>query len=1158
MDQQRSNPTILSPASRFAIPHYRSHSRSPSLSPSRSPHRRQHFTSRELDPLLSNLSPTSTLEALTATQAISLSGEKTQTALTTSIADASESERTLGIRAALAGKKLREWYQEVRGWGWLTGARSKINGFEMPSAEQTSRNKRKYDHDGNINQALLGYTGSAVSTDEEDEEYWGSLPALVVQHYEQRIEEIRDDMETLDVDELKEHVREAHSSSRSRPTSSDGSPWSHPSLSHYNHLDDFTAVITTTILQAIPYISRLDALLDVWSVRLLVLRQVPGFLDRLEGAQIALESAWHAIGSDSGSTPVKTKSDISREAFSTMKSILEDKVLELGHSIDTMLDALEGRGDSVPDQWIDRMEGIEAGFGSWVVEAEKQVMENELRYRKEKEESWQEYLNQNRQRLGHQNPLTLASNPTELQDQDGNSLAGSSWFAEPASPDKAKNDTGLTFSVRTLVNSSTSSNPRIPTQGASEVSRSWDSQHLPLRSLVLPPRLVEQSPRRSPVYEETDMREFLYAHVNALGQAADSDDDPEYGPKTRFGPYNAKLQRKLEMPEDIDTNSTAAVGAPSRINLQRPFGQQALDLQSHHSRNQSEVSTDTSNPGSATSECFSNMSSPEIQDAVMVEYFSKPTEISTSSPLHSPPNSFSRASSRTERSSISTIRNLGVSGTTDQTSPYSRSRTSSVAPEPTISKYISSSLEAAFGHGIGEVSPPGNGTLHDLPSRELADVLGVGQLSESSTFKDSQEQSPSVRAFNKRQSVAAANSALLTIIAKPKNHFDGFSSLGPDYSSIASQQPKATTACMNEDISTGESKDAPSPSRSTDDQLEARISSILTDIPMRIELASEPKIDTPDGVPPRTSSAAKGLGIISPTTRVNKVQTASPAVTLAPAFPRSARSRQSLRGDPEIKLYHLHQPGKEAPVKLFVRLVGDARERVMVRVGGGWADLGEYLKEYAIHHGRRSISDGRFEIQGLPSPRTTSPVTTTTPGNGRTTPANGRITPANSRTTPGSDPASPLFPTPPSLPLTKPPTLPLTIPPNPRHSTLTLPPPLTPPIPTRLSSKPHPHPYSNPKHAPSRSVESIGYPSVGLHSRYPFPSPIPLNNSSGDTPPLGLAGPKSRNKDISPGKQAWVDGMMERARASGGERGEMGRVGGTRRVVLRGREGGGG
>lgn len=40
----------------------------------------------------------------------------------------------------------------------------------------------------------------------------------------------------------------------------------------------------------------------------------------------------------------------------------------------------------------------------------------------------------------------------------------------------------------------------------------------------------------------------------------------------------------------------------------------------------------------------------------------------------------------------------------------------------------------------------------------------------------------------------------------------------------------------------------------------------------------------------------------------------------------------------------------------------------MVRVGGGWADLGEYLKEYASHHGRRGVVevDDKVEIQDLP------------------------------------------------------------------------------------------------------------------------------------------------------------------------------------------------
>jgi hypothetical protein len=54
----------------------------------------------------------------------------------------------------------------------------------------------------------------------------------------------------------------------------------------------------------------------------------------------------------------------------------------------------------------------------------------------------------------------------------------------------------------------------------------------------------------------------------------------------------------------------------------------------------------------------------------------------------------------------------------------------------------------------------------------------------------------------------------------------------------------------------------------------------------------------------------------------------------------------------------------------------------MVRVGGGWADLGEYLREYALHHGRRTASNGCVEVQGLPtqsSPTCSSPVSNLTP-----------------------------------------------------------------------------------------------------------------------------------------------------------------------------------
>ena len=71
-----------------------------------------------------------------------------------------------------------------------------------------------------------------------------------------------------------------------------------------------------------------------------------------------------------------------------------------------------------------------------------------------------------------------------------------------------------------------------------------------------------------------------------------------------------------------------------------------------------------------------------------------------------------------------------------------------------------------------------------------------------------------------------------------------------------------------------------------------------------------------------------------------------------------------------MKVYHLvrnGQPRDTPPTKLHVRLVGENGERVMVRVGGGWADLAEYLREYSLHHGTRANQDGKFEVANLPT-----------------------------------------------------------------------------------------------------------------------------------------------------------------------------------------------
>src|ERR1700761_899226 len=155
-------------------------------SPSRSPRRKAQFAFRELDPLLGNLSPDSTLKALRATATIS-KGAAQEDALTSSIADATPAEREIGIRAAFAAQKLREWKDEISRWRWPGKQERGFGlGFVAPPRPQ----------------------GAGT-------EYRGCLPVTLAEEYEARLEEVRDDLDSLGIDEIKDHVLEAH-----RPTSS--------------------------------------------------------------------------------------------------------------------------------------------------------------------------------------------------------------------------------------------------------------------------------------------------------------------------------------------------------------------------------------------------------------------------------------------------------------------------------------------------------------------------------------------------------------------------------------------------------------------------------------------------------------------------------------------------------------------------------------------------------------------------------------------------------------------------------------------------------------------------------------------------------------------------------------------------------------------------
>lgn len=265
---------------------------------------------------------------------------------------------------------------------------------------------------------------------------------------------------------------------------------------------------------------------------------------------------------------------------------------------------------------------------------------------------------------------------------------------------------------------------------------------------------------------------------------------------------------------------------------------------------------------------------------------------------------------------------------------------------------------------------------------------------------------------------------------------------------------------------------------------------------------------------------------------IGSLRAPTPSFTLAPAYAKSGTPRhRPQNGNPEIKVYHLSRSSGEKPIKLFVRLVGENGERVMVRVGGGWADLGEYLKEYASHHGRRApVDNDKVEVQDLQS---------RIPSGGSTVRDNGRTTPGPGRNTPGPRSASAMSVRP-STAVDRPKSS-LGVRKT-RKSTFSSSD-AVPPLPATPFAEVQREPNTNdtPQSAVSRSSSRLDW-------------------NEEDTS-LGLAGPRGKQKELDQKDLEWVEGMKEKVmlastekekeRRKGGHRqslGEMDKVGGTKRL----------
>nr|POE83325.1 hypothetical protein CFP56_69331 [Quercus suber] len=333
------------------------HARSPSRSPLR--------PVRDFDPLLRDLSPTSTLRLFAA--------ESHQPGFrhdpSFDLAALSASQRSLGTQAAQLCLNLRSWVRELDTWKWP-------GTFEPP---ELGRKKVRTSsmHSETTSPAPVSpeaqYTGYEL-------EHWGSMPARLVQRYEQRIAEITEQVDTIEVEELKDYVLSAHQQSDPDATAlSSVDPPELVGASDLRRLDDFTAVVTATILVALPHLSKINRLLNVWTIRLTVCRNASAYLGDLKRAHQDLDDGWAAIAVLPASLQSRDSPSFDRDAMNKTRTAMESQIRRLGRRLDRFLDELEGQDDAVPESWIDDFELLESSYGSWVVQAERRVLEEELR-----------------------------------------------------------------------------------------------------------------------------------------------------------------------------------------------------------------------------------------------------------------------------------------------------------------------------------------------------------------------------------------------------------------------------------------------------------------------------------------------------------------------------------------------------------------------------------------------------------------------------------------------------------------------------------------------------------------------------------------------------------------------------------------------------------
>ncbi|KAI0381788.1 hypothetical protein F5Y04DRAFT_254349 [Hypomontagnella monticulosa] len=1008
-DQRVSTPV----GSRSAV---RRHLRSSSQSPSRHQHRLG-------DDLLTQLTPNAAVDALRSPTG----------ALKICMDQASASEQAFAMRTAIASKKISEWLDELSDWPWPNDSGSA--GFEMPPAKRRKVSKPvtpEGAHEGQLSESNL-----SIDTD-----YLGSIPATDADRYEERIEEIQQNLDDLDLEEIKNQVLHNHILPLSRP----GSPFSeggHSVTSAYTFtkMEDLTAVVTAITIQALPKLSRLSRLLNLWTVRLLVLRKVPALLTMITDAEVALHSGWSAIESAQSSPSASTEQvdvvegkppSLSRNDFEIMKDVIQKKVTKPGRTLDFMLDSLEGSVDTLPDEWLDRMEAIEQDYALWETTAERKVRTGE------KSSLFKETLeHEPRAKPETPKPKIQIQGPSPSKD-----LPGPSDVDQFASPSTSSDDSP---EPRPDKNTDTPcpepSNGERPKRAAVKFSVDKPSRDVPssnsqvTKSTVLAANRGIVTKNQGHSYDGVNEgRPTIIKKKNASVLS-----NPPYLSR----PKQARIQThdKSENVRTSEGGNISPVLSEVDRNIIRPPPQDTKKL---GKAIQDPVTDDEDEP---------SVLEPSILEPVDEEEEEEP---------ELPPARFEQR--RDSKASLaSTVIHGPPSGYLDysDSAPF---REGSMEPD------------------LPRLPDPDEPFSSDAISPPSSPPLRYKTRSTSVTFKDVPDIAP----------LPEADSTPPRSPLEPPAVFDGDTSFEYD-SQLGSPGRMSTTSSLSED-----------------EHLQQQISEILESIPAKIRLKRTPGINlnppdfqlpsrskskTTDGTRRSNSSMSSRAGTPSYS------RSGTPSFMLAPARDHRPRSKSS-QG---IRVYHLTRPTGEPPLKLLIRCVGERGERVMVRIGGGWADLDEYLREYAIHHSSRSKGEGKVDIKDIPAvPSGLNSSPSSRPGSAMDSP----MTPLAVRKTRKSlgEEGLPRFP---KTPL-----------------------------------------FANARQDSESPSEMSAISRASSHVEWDE------EDSS-----LGLAGPKGKRVDMSDESRAWVESVKEKVRIASGERvppptepradtkfGEMGKVGATKRL----------